>query len=105
MKVETTVTADVEVDISVEDFMICLCGQSPGETVAQFNRGISAFYVFLRKAPDDLLRLLNDKQRTIIVNALREQADRVEQMRLPSETKPDLRGSTTELSQVPQVFK
>lgn len=76
MKTRVWVEHDVEVEISASDAVAAILELPEPLQVPVALNGINASYGFLKRVPDSIIVALNDKQRELIANALKEQAER-----------------------------
>jgi hypothetical protein len=80
VKVKTWVEfeQEVEVEVSIADCMSSIEELAEGDRMHMTLDCINRVYGALRRVPTERIEQMNDKQREIIVNGLREQAMRFE---------------------------
>lgn len=67
---------EVTIDISGEEAVEAICDKSLAESPRLLCMACSNIAGFLRHVPNDMIAQLNEKQRELIANFLREQAGR-----------------------------
>lgn len=76
MRVRTTVEAEVEVDIPLDDVMHAIADLGIPETARQTCRILNTSICVMSSVPDAMVRALTDLQRALIANALEFEAAR-----------------------------
>ena len=78
MKVKVWVETEAEADVSIGDMLACLDDLPDSDRHASVTSAINTAYGVLKRISDERIQEFDIAQRTIICNALREQADRYE---------------------------
>jgi hypothetical protein len=76
MRVEKTVTIDIEVDVSITELVSELPANA--SNTADMLSGLNTFLIFGKSLPDDLLATLNEKQSQIILENLQHLSHRIQ---------------------------
>ncbi|NUP87458.1 MAG: hypothetical protein HUU30_17130 [Burkholderiaceae bacterium] len=76
MRAKVWVEHEVEVEISAGDAISALMDLDEPERLPMALSGLSACHGWMRRIPDSLIAEMNEKQRSIVVSALEDQAAR-----------------------------